>query len=182
MEAIDRASFAALCRSDPRAAGTMLWKAFYRKLAVFCAQFDLPPDAEPEDLAQEALLRAMERAWRYDPAWSVATWVYAIARNLCLSASRRNRGTRAAFDPDRAPSAHEGPEEAAMRAADADLVAGFLRGLPAGDRALAFLRTAEGMGFAEASRALGRPAGTLKWRMSEIRRALAKEWEDAYGG
>ena len=50
------------------------------------------PDAVAEELAQESLLKLWQHASRYDPRRSaVSTWLFRIARNLCIDRARRLR-------------------------------------------------------------------------------------------
>ncbi|HLA84414.1 MAG TPA: sigma-70 family RNA polymerase sigma factor [Thermoguttaceae bacterium] len=46
---------------------------------------------EAEDLTQETLLRAYENLHRYRSRWKFRTWLFTIARRLCLNLNRRRR-------------------------------------------------------------------------------------------
>ena len=60
-----------------------------RGLRIFCAR-SLRVAHEAEDVVQDTFLAAWTHAARYDPArGAVATWLYRIALNLCLSRNRR---------------------------------------------------------------------------------------------
>jgi RNA polymerase sigma-70 factor, ECF subfamily len=182
MEGIDGRTFAELARRSPEEALSRLWQAYYKRLVLYCSRFPLAAGLGAEDLAQEAILRAMERAGDYDPRRPLGAWLYPIARNLALDARRRGR-RGAELEPVAAQGGdpEPGPEEVAIREDESAFLRRFIRGLPPEDGELCVLRLVEGLSFREAGRVMGRPEGTLKWRMSEIRSALAKEWEAEYG-
>jgi DNA-directed RNA polymerase specialized sigma24 family protein len=57
----------------------------------------------------------------------------------------------------------------------------FLAGLRARDRAIAELFYGQDFSCAEVARCVGASAGTVKWRLSEIRRRLTAAWEAEHG-
>src|SRR5258708_22032666 len=84
-----------------------------------------------EDLAQETFLRIVKGAQAWEHRARFQTWLYTIARNLCVDQSRRDRFRRAdSLDqtgpddepamvhlvPAREPSPHRGAESARVRA------------------------------------------------------------------
>ena len=44
---------------------------------------------EAEDLAQNVFVQVYKSAWRYEPSAKFSTWLFTIARNLCLNEIRR---------------------------------------------------------------------------------------------
>lgn len=61
----------------------------------FILRFVLNP-ALAEDLLQETFLRVIKGAETYERQAKFTTWLYTIARNLCVDASRRGKHRRAA--------------------------------------------------------------------------------------
>jgi RNA polymerase sigma-70 factor (ECF subfamily) len=49
----------------------------------------LPDATEAEDLAQHVFLQVFKSAVRYEPSAKFSTWIFTIARNLCLNEIRR---------------------------------------------------------------------------------------------
>src|SRR5678815_6008789 len=49
----------------------------------------LPDATEAEDLAQHVFLQVFKSAHRYEVAAKFSTWIFTIARNLCLNEIRR---------------------------------------------------------------------------------------------
>jgi RNA polymerase sigma-70 factor (ECF subfamily) len=87
---------------------------------------------EALDCAQDAFVKAWENIDRYDPKWSMATWLRRIVTNLALDRLRRRR-TRAdlpeSFGETFASSA-EKPDAAAERKEEARAVREMLDVLP----------------------------------------------------
>jgi RNA polymerase sigma-70 factor, ECF subfamily len=186
-----------------------LWNEYWSRLASFLSSFGLG-DEDGEDAAQDALIKAFERMLHYDPSRAFSTWLFAIGRNVALdrmrSARRREGGAReaareaaahAAAGPEPsavrpspptgrppvelAPSPYPGPEEALLDEADAQFARRFVAGLDPRDRAIAELFYGQDLSCVEVGRSVGAPSGTVKWRLSEIRRRLAAAWEAENG-
>jgi RNA polymerase sigma-70 factor (ECF subfamily) len=126
-----------------------------------------------EDLAQEVFVRAWKALPGFRGQSSVSTWIYAIARNTCLTAlktaagkkesSLEERGiARAAEQASRAPSVH----------ATID-IARLLEQLPEKHRQALRLYYLEEKSYAEVSRLLGWPMGTVKTCLHRARKELA---------
>lgn len=54
-------------------------------------------EEEARDITQETFLRMIKNLDRYDPTWPFTTWVYRIARNLCIDRSRHHSRWRFNF-------------------------------------------------------------------------------------
>lgn len=140
-----------------------------------------------EDVAQEAFVRAWRRADSYDPyRGAVAPWLLTITRNVALDLVRSRRVRPAeALDP------HIGgllagdldPDDAAVRAVEAQRVTVALAALPEGQRRAVVLATYAGRTALEVSEIDGIPVGTAKTRIREglrrLRTALEVETEVA---
>jgi len=166
-----------------------LWTEYWPRLVSFLSALGLG-DEDSEDAAQDALIKAFERILDYDPARAFSTWLYAIGRNLARDRIRKSAGRDSVLSGrgngnrelvDLAPSPFPGPEQSALDAVDAAFARRFIERLDPRDRAIAELFYGADSGCAEIARALGAPTGTVKWRLSEIRRRLAAEWEAGHG-
>lgn len=166
-----------------------LWQEFRPRLELYLRSFSALSVEDSEDILQRTLASYLERA---DEASAEApgdhrAWLYRVARNAAIDTVRRLRreerwGRRVSIDPGIAePESHyEGPEACAMDAAEADFVARFLAALADSDRELLHLAYAEGLAYPEIAAATGRPLGTVKWRMSSLRRRLKSAYDKEY--
>lgn len=135
---------------------------------------------EADDVVQEAFLRAYRSLDGFRGDASLKTWLLSIAWRQALShrrslAARWRRFSSGGGElPDVASPA--APRDAQL--ADEEfrrIVAGLVKTLPAKYREALMLASTGDYSFDEMSQALGVPAGTLKWRVSEARRQLREK-------
>lgn len=88
------------------------WSAFeelvnkYKQPVTNLIYRTLPDATEAEDLAQNVFLQVFKSAHRYEVSAKFTTWLYTIARNLCLNEIRR-RSRHPAESLDAAHPEHE---------------------------------------------------------------------------
>ena len=151
----------------------------YQHVVVRAALAVVGRREEAEDIAQDALLRAFRHIDGFRGDASVKTWLLAITWRQALSHRRsiaaRLRRFVAASDDEKPFDPPAGGRLQDQALADRDLqrtVAKVVRTLPAKYREALMLSATGDHTFDEMSQALGVPAGTLKWRVSEARRML----------
>ena len=152
----------------------------YRARAVRLAAHVLRRDAEAEDVAQEAFLRAFRSLRSLTGEGRFAAWLFRIVVRLCLDRLRRTRGEVSLEDAP-PPAAPSDASETRL------LVSALLDQLAPPMRAALVLREMEGLEYEEIAQALGVPVGTVRSRLHAARaqfRALwvaATEEEDPHG-
>jgi len=129
---------------------------------------------DAEEIVQDAFVRAYRALERYPveriQALALRPWLYRITLNVYRN---RVRGKRLAVlslegrseeGPDREPAdpEHERPEQVAAHAALRGELSALVAALPERYRAAVILRYIEGLSYAELSRALSQPVGTVK--------------------
>lgn len=131
-----------------------------------------------EELCQETFLRVVRNADRYQKSAKFSTWLYTIARNLAIDASRRRaaKPTRSLDQPigdeegvtflDRVsdPNARSSVQES-ERARFRRALHDALHRLPPEQREVFVLRHVEGMRFVEIAAMMGISDNTVKSRM-----------------
>ena len=121
--------------------------------------------ATAEECTQDTFVTLWRRAERFDPTrGQVSTWLFAIARNLALSAVRRQR-TTVELDPARQVETTAGPDELVASADAAAQLADAMANLPAPQLAVLQLAYFEGLSQSEIAARLGVPLGTVKGRV-----------------
>jgi RNA polymerase sigma-70 factor (ECF subfamily) len=133
--------------------------------------------AQVDDLAQETFLRLLRHADRYDPAWSMRTWLFTIARRLSITQGERKQFMSRPETLSKIGAAPETVENQVDRRDRLDHTNRLL------DRALASLsepqRTAivlfyqQGMAVEEMAKVMEMPPGTVKSHLHRARTALA---------
>jgi RNA polymerase sigma-70 factor (ECF subfamily) len=155
--------------------------------------------ARAEELLQEVLVRVIRSKDRYKRSAKFTTWVYTIARNLCVDESRRARfRDHESLDaPRRGRTQEEGrsllagmPAEQVPTDEGADAprlrerLAQAIDDLPEDQREVFLMRQVAGLSFREIGEAVGAPENTVKSRMryalEKLRQDLA-DLEQDYG-
>jgi RNA polymerase sigma-70 factor, ECF subfamily len=151
--------------------------------------------ARAEELLQEVLLRVIRSRARYKRSAKFTTWVYTIARNLCVDESRRARfREHASLEAPR----RDGPERDArtlLQTMPADQIptdtqaeaprlrarlAAAIDRLPDDQREVFLMRQIAGLSFREIGQSVGAPENTVKSRMRYALEKLRQELADLH--
>ena len=146
-----------------------------------------------EEMLQEVFLRVVRSKERYEHTAKFTTWVYTIARNLCVDESRRAkfRRTVSLDAPRRGDGSEDGPAmldsvAADQVATDDAAAAPQIRGriakaidlLPDDQREVFLMRQVSGLSFKEIGEIVGAPENTVKSRMRYALDKLRTELKD----
>jgi RNA polymerase sigma-70 factor, ECF subfamily len=155
-----------LARSDPRAFAP-IYERYAEAIYSFCYRRLGDPELA-SDAASTVFLRAVAAVGSFQPrraeaGSTVRAWLYQIARNIVTDHHRRAR-SHASIDLPDAPDLIDRtatPEELALGAEEARLVAGLLSALPERQRTVVELRLA-GLTGAEIAHTLGTTVPAVK--------------------
>jgi len=164
-------------RSGDREAFDILTKN-YANMVIGLAYKLLGSREDSLDCAQDAFVRAWENIDRYDPKWSVATWLRRIVTNLALDRLRRRSGKVELSEAleGSLTSTAEAPTEAAERHERAQTVRSLLELLPEKYRLVLVLRDMEGVEISDIARITGANAATVRWRLHRARALFRQHW------
>lgn len=122
---------------------------------------------QAEDLLQETFIQALRHKKRLDQVSSHRAWLFAVARNLCMTAHRRSRSHAALPEQMAERATKEDERLATMRAA--------IGRLPPLQREALELRLRDELTYAEIARVLDIPLGTVRSRLHDAVRRLREE-------
>jgi RNA polymerase sigma-70 factor (ECF subfamily) len=139
--------------------------------------------AAAADLLQETFLRVWQRLPEVlgKPADGQRAWIFTVARNLSIDAHRAQRtraGTEQALTLERLPTAAPPASAEVIAAERVAVLDAAINRLPEAQRTTLVMAAAGGLTSAEIAGALGVPAGTVRYRLSLARRALAATLAD----
>ena len=155
------------------------------KITRYVARNSADPHAV-DDLVQDIFLRVVHRAPSFRGQSSFKTWLYTIARNLCIDTSRKRvhreavtldeplrRGDEAgASILDRAEEKGPGPDRQADASRFRASLEGALDELPDDQREAFVMREFQGLKFREIAQILGVSENTIKSRVRYALQAL----------
>lgn len=152
----------------------------YEKKIFRLAVGMLRDEGRAEEVTQDIFLKLWRALPGYDGHSAPSTWLYAIARNTCLSALRaasyrRTTPLETAFGPANEPAAPAGDSAEAM-ALRGDLESQLAR-LSDAQRTAITLFYLEEKSLKEVARMLDLPEGTVKSHLHRARRALGEMLE-----
>ncbi len=133
-----------------------------------------------DDLVQETLLRALDRAEQLRETDRLKGWLCSILANALRDHYRRQRGFENIDDLDETVLADQATPEIASESAElAARVRAEVARLPVGQRMVVTLVDLQGFTYAEVSEALSVPIGTVMSRLCRARGALKARLLDA---
>jgi len=146
-----------------------------------------------EDLLQECWLKVVRSSSEYEPKARFTTWVFTIARNLCVDSARKE-SYRKADSLDAPVSADDGegrplgelvpdaeghaPDRAAHNVRLRPMLEQALQALPAEQREVFLLREYHGIGFKEIADVTGVNENTVKSRMRYALESLRRQLKE----
>jgi RNA polymerase sigma factor (sigma-70 family) len=175
----DEELLARVGRGDPAAVRALMARKLPRLLGL--AGRMLGDQAEAEDVAQEAFLRA----WKQAPNWRPGqarfdTWLHRVALNLCYDRLRRRREIAVETPPER-PDEGPAPDRGLQARDVGDRVAAAMRGLPDRQREAIVLCHYQELSNIEAAGLMGVSVEALESLLSRGRRALRSALSDMAG-
>lgn len=147
-----------------------LYRRLHRSMSAYLAGSEV----EPEDILQEAFLKAYKNIEGFKGNAGYYTWVYSIARNLCIDEfrKRKHEANRSSIpveefeiESDDFSSVDSREEILMLRKA--------INELPELLRSVVIMKTMDGMSYSEISEVLDVNEQTLKNRMYRARKELA---------
>ena len=131
-----------------------------------------------DDLVQATYERAIRHIDKWQPGTRLDSWMFRIARNLNLNNLRYDKLRGPPLDPLEADrvEALDGGRSAEVRLTFGKVKA-FIDGLPEDQRSIVLLICVEGLSYAEVSRILDLPVGTIASRLGRLRLEMKRAAE-----
>lgn len=134
--------------------------------------------AEAEEMAQEAFIRAWEGLGRFRGAASFKTWLFRIAANLCINRLSR-RKPLVPLTEDIPAARRAEPDEAYRQRVRSECIARALADLPVDQRSALLLSVYEELSHADIAEAMGRSPDSVNMLLYRARMGLRRSLEAA---
>jgi RNA polymerase sigma-70 factor (ECF subfamily) len=147
-----------------------------RLIQKVCWAYTNSPD-DREDLFQEIVVRLLSAVRNYDPSRKLSTWLYRVALNVAIDASRKRRSQRnehLGFDGDLLPATKQDSEVVDQLRE----LRSLLERQTEVDRALLLLHL-EGNSHREIGEVLGFSESNVGTRLSRLKASLRKSVESS---
>lgn len=159
-----------------------IWTEYYPKIYIFLRTGFGFSREDLEDLTQDTLLKAYSRYDTYNSVYAISTWMYTIARNLAVDWFRKRKRRAAVTDTvplhEAEPAGREeSPEAELLNEETRIMIKSALLVLKPRDRQIAFLWFYEEIPQKRIAEILKVPAGTIKYRIHEIKKILTSRLE-----
>lgn len=145
----------------------------WRSLGFFLRYLGLP-EAEVDDIAQEAYLKAFKAFDRYETGRSFKSWLFSIAKNTFIDWTRRQKCQRQFMEANFARDYTDTFEENANNRTQ---VKDLLTKLTPEEQVLIELRFFQELPFAEIAELTSLSVGAVKMRMMRILDKLKTGWK-----
>ncbi|MBC8003597.1 MAG: sigma-70 family RNA polymerase sigma factor [Opitutaceae bacterium] len=146
----------------------------YKQQVIHVIHRSIRDFSEAEDLAQNVFVQVFKSAHRYEASAKFATWLFTIARNLCLNEVRR-RSRHQAESLDASQAVHEdqpvrqyedvknaAPPDAVLRTELEDKIDQALADLPENQRTAIVLCQQDELSYEEIAKVLGTTLSATK--------------------
>lgn len=127
-----------------------------------------------EDLVQDTILRALEKAHLWQPGTNLQRWLFTLMHNQYVNLVRRSARQKSRGDLDRESTVAPPTQLEPLMLRDFDRA---MARLPEEQRRVVRLVGIEGMRYDEAAAVCGVPVGTIRSRLCRAREALQAKIE-----
>ncbi|TCK08127.1 sigma-70 family RNA polymerase sigma factor [Marinobacterium mangrovicola] len=151
-----------------------LFSHFGPRIKAYIIRLGLPA-ASAEEVTQEAMLSVWRKAHMFNASKaSASTWIYTLARNLCIDRMRKEKAVEYELPEDEVdPSPRHLGEHAILE----QRMKAALGTLPEAQAQVLFLSYYEGKSHSEIAEQLGIPLGSVKSRLRLAFDKLKTHWE-----
>ena len=170
-------------KQGDRSAFEALMRKYYPRILNFIYRF-IGNRQMAEDLSQDVFMKVYKSAWRYRPRAKFQTWLYTIAKNVCMNELRRKRNLMVSLDDTPGSNENERRKEIADPNSDpgkallykekAALVRAAINDLPENQRMAVILKRYENFSYAQIAATLNITDKAVKSLLSRAKGNLKK--------
>ena len=173
-------------KGDRAALGDLLERHQQQVFAFGMKMCGDPEDAQ--EVAQDTLLSMVRSVRDFRGEASLSTWLYTVARSLCIKKRRRTKGAPAQHEAldgttyEQAAAPDPSPEQTLLAREARDAVAAALDQLEPEAREVVILRDLEGLTAPQVAEVTGLSVAAVKSRLHRARQSLRTQLLAVVGG
>lgn len=156
------------------------FRAHHARLRAFCTRY-VGDAATAEDVTQETLLRAWARRASFEQDGDIRSWLYCVARNLCVEHLRARTRLVAHEELPEHPDHDADPIVPLERAEERRLIREALGAVSERHRTFLVARDVEGLGYEELAARFGLSEESARAVLFRARRGLRERFIAATG-
>ena len=163
-----------------------LWEYYFPRLLVYIASFKGIMPSEYNDIVSEVLLMVFKKIERYNPEYSLSTWVYTIAKNYFIDVIRKSKNSNSIpidLIEEQYIVNHTEQKNIIDTVIEQDMVdkcRHIIKRLKERDKRLIFLKYYEGLNSKEIALVEGIPASTVRQRLMVVKSYIKEHIGDGY--
>jgi RNA polymerase sigma-70 factor (ECF subfamily) len=163
-----------------------LWEYYFPRLLVYIASFKGILLSEYNDIVSEVLLTIFKKIKRYNPKYSLSTWVYNIAKNYFIDVIRKSKNSNSIpidLIEEQYIVNHTEQKNIVDTIIEQDMVdkcRHIIKSLKERDKRLIFLRYYERLNSKEIALVEGIPASTVRQRLMVVKSYIKEHIGDGY--
>jgi RNA polymerase sigma-70 factor (ECF subfamily) len=157
-------------------------KPIFNFIYRFYGNYDLA-----QELTQETFLRSYQFLKSYDTKRKFSTWLYAVAKNLCIDELKKQKSAReipledamgAVDRREAAEGAGSDQRGSCIKKEENFRLLEALQELPSAARTVLLLHYFQGLSYQEIGEALSLPVSTVKIRIFRAKKSLLEHWKE----
>jgi len=156
-----------------------IWKNYNKKISYYIKSFLNVDRHDINDVTQEVMIKVYKNLESYDFNYAFSTWIYRITRNHCIDLLRKKKVNLENLTDKHSTKKHT-PENSLIDLELKNSINAALNSLDDTEREISFLHFYEGLKYKDISKIIDMPVGTIKYRMSQIKKQLKKKLEADY--
>jgi RNA polymerase sigma-70 factor (ECF subfamily) len=161
-----------------------LWVYYYPRLLIYVKSFKKISIFEQNDIVSDILLKVFNNLHKYNPIYSLSTWVYNIAKNYVVDLYRKNNNINLIVSDEKIDeqtiSTNDNFVDAIIQKDITEKCRQCIESLNEKYKRLVFLRYYEGLNAKEIALIEGISHNTIRQRLMVAKSYIRKLLEDHY--
>ena len=173
----DRELMQLIASEKDRKAWAILYDRHHARLFSYFIRLLKGDKSRAEDALHEVFLKIFEKAWQYNPAYAVSTWIFTVGNNHLRTEWKKENKFQEDIDTIEFVSTQISPEESTSKAMIKEQINSLLDRVSIEHKQTYVLRYQQGFSTKEVAEVLGISEGTIKSRLFKVTQLITKYFQ-----